>query len=111
MITVGLALLGIVVVLAACALSQRSVEKTFYVASIIPPALFCLAMIADRIRPGYEVLLPLSLSLALSFLMLVFGITVMVVRARRRELFRKLIIPTLVAGLPLLYAALRTFLR
>jgi hypothetical protein len=82
-ITVGVVLLGIMAVLAAYVLSESSVKKGFYAASMIPPALFCLAIISDRIQASYETLLPLTLSLLLSFLMLVFGASVMIVRARR----------------------------
>jgi hypothetical protein len=110
-ITVGVVLLGIVAMLVAYVLSESSVKKGFYAASLVPAALFCLGIISDRIQAGYGTLLPVALSLLLSFLMLVFGASVMIVRARRQASVRDLIIPTLVAGLPVLYAVARKFLR
>jgi hypothetical protein len=109
-ITVGVILLGIIAMLGACVLSQRSLKKGFYAASIIPAALFCLAMISDRVQAGYNTLLLLGLSLVLSFVALVFGTSLMIVRARRQAPLRQLIIPTLVAGLPAFYAVIRRLL-
>src|SRR5215472_1138556 len=107
MVTVALVLFGFVVALAAYSWSWRNLEKSFLAFSTVPPALFFLALISEKLQGGYVTLVPLSLSLVLSFLMLVFAISLMISRARKQASFRGLLPPALIASIPTFYAIIR----
>jgi ABC-type polysaccharide/polyol phosphate export permease len=102
--TLSLGILLICGVILGLRFSSSGALQTFYFLSVIPPILLALVFVLDKMRSSISLLVPLVFSLLLSVLGLAIGFSGIVVHRRKREQVGKLVVSTLLAGIPVFYA-------
>lgn len=101
--TLSIGILILFGVILGLRLNSSGALRSFYLLSAIPAILLALVFVLDKMHSSISLLIPLVFSLLSSVLGLAIGLAGIIVHRRTRERAGKLVVSTILAGIPVFY--------